>query len=137
VERAGAEMVVMIDDPGGESLRGKRPETWLCVDCGVNTAPGMLTREELEAALDEHGEAEQRLTATSEVYMVTDEVWRATGLDGMAGCLCIGCLERRIGRRLKPRDFTDHEFNEPHLPATLRLRERRGLQKRRGRRGAA
>jgi hypothetical protein len=39
------------------------------------------------------------------------------------GCLCIGCLEKRIGRRLKPKDFTDHPFNQ--LPGTPRLLNRR------------
>jgi hypothetical protein len=29
-------------------LRGKTPESWCCVDCGVNTAPGHPTREEME-----------------------------------------------------------------------------------------
>jgi len=39
------------------------------------------------------------------------------------GCLCIGCLENRIGRKLKPRDFTRHTFND--MPGTDRLLERR------------
>src|SRR5262249_55879031 len=29
--------------------RGKVPESWCCVDCGVNTAPGSKTRAEVEA----------------------------------------------------------------------------------------
>jgi hypothetical protein len=41
------------------------------------------------------------------------------------GCLCIGCLERRIGRVLKPHDFPDHVFNTS-LPGTSRLMERQG-----------
>jgi hypothetical protein len=40
------------------------------------------------------------------------------------GCLCIGCLEKRIGRRLIADDFADHPFNS--LPGTPRLMERRG-----------
>jgi hypothetical protein len=32
------------------SLEGVVPESWLCVDCGRNTAPGLLNRTELEAA---------------------------------------------------------------------------------------
>jgi hypothetical protein len=40
------------------------------------------------------------------------------------GCLCVGCLEKRIGRRLTPDDFDDHVFND--LPGTPRLMERRG-----------
>jgi hypothetical protein len=43
--------------------------------------------------------------------------------------LCIGCLEKRLGRRLKPKDFQrDHPFNAYHMPCTPRLRDRRGVQ---------
>ena len=45
------------------------------------------------------------MTHDQEVYIVTKEVWQATGLEGWGGCLGIGCLEKRIGRRLKPDDF--------------------------------
>jgi len=31
-------------------LRGKTPESWRCVDCGVNTFPGSLSRIEMERA---------------------------------------------------------------------------------------
>ena len=34
------------------SLRGMTPETWACVGCGVNTAPGCPTRAEFEEAFD-------------------------------------------------------------------------------------
>ena len=44
---------------------------------------------------------------------------------GYSGCLCIGCLEQRIGRKLMPMDFPDHVFNTD-LPGTPRLMERRG-----------
>jgi hypothetical protein len=45
----------------------------------------------------------------------------------MGGCLCIGCLEKRIGRELRPADFDrSHEFNQPDVPGTWRLLERRG-----------
>jgi len=44
----------------------------------------------------------------------------------MGGCLCIGCLERRLGRRLTPKDFSRrHPFNK--TPGTGRLIERRDL----------
>src|SRR5262245_2802938 len=33
-------------------LRGLMPEGWLCVDCGINTAPGMFNRAELEKAIE-------------------------------------------------------------------------------------
>ena len=41
-----------------------------------------------------------------EYYMVADEVWAASGLGKNDGMLCLGCLERRIGRELVPEDFT-------------------------------
>ncbi len=44
---------------------------------------------------------------------------------GYSGCLCIGCLEKRIGRRLTPEDFPDHVFNTS-IPGSPRLMERRG-----------
>jgi hypothetical protein len=35
-------------------------------------------------------------------------------------------LEKRLGRRLKPKDFKRGDaFNQPHLPCTPRLRSRR------------
>ena len=36
-------------------------------------------------------------------------------MEPYGGCLCIGCLEKRIGRKLKPKDFPDH-------PLTIRIR---------------
>jgi hypothetical protein len=61
-----------------------------------------------------------------EVYMVRDSVWKAAGLEPMGGCICIGCLEQRLGRRLSPKDFPRRDaFNS--LPGTERLIERRDL----------
>jgi hypothetical protein len=45
--------------------------------------------------------------AVTAVYMVTDELWASSGLDGWA---CFRCLEEAIGRRLVPADF------KPGLP---------------------
>jgi hypothetical protein len=117
---------VLHHDPDRTTFKGYASESWLCVDCGVNTAPGMPTRKEIDVAMLIGGEATLRIDDQSEVYVVTEEVWRATGLDGWGGCLCIGCLEKRIGRRLKPGDFLrDHEFNQ--LPGTRRLLKRRRI----------
>ena len=33
------------------NLTGVAPESWACIDCGINTAPGLLSREQLEQAL--------------------------------------------------------------------------------------
>ena len=118
------------------SLKGLTPESWLCVDCGVNTSPGMSTRVELEKAIAALGDAwdngdagvTQSLTSQSEVYTVRDRVWQAAGMEPMGGCLCIGCLEKRLGRLLRPKDFKRNSpFNSPVIPGTPRLLKRRGV----------
>jgi hypothetical protein len=65
-----------------------------CADCGLDT---------IEAG---------------EWYGVHDEIWlqawdHISRLPGQQ-ILCTGCLEKRIGRRLTPRDFTDAPTNDPH-----------------------
>ena len=58
-----------------------------------------------------------------EHYMVQNDIWKAYGAgDGM---LCIGCLEKRIGRKLRRQDFIDLPINEIN-PETqsLRLQDR-------------
>jgi hypothetical protein len=52
----------------------------LCGDCGKNTAEG-------------------------ECYMLSHELWAATGLNPDDGMLCLSCLETRIGRPLTIDDF--------------------------------
>jgi hypothetical protein len=47
-----------------------------------------------------------------EYYMVHDEVWADTGMAPDGGLLCVGCLERRLGRRLTPDDFTSCPLNK-------------------------
>ena len=54
--------------------------TFRCVDCGA----------------DKDGE----------YYMVSDELWAASGMAPNGGMLCLACLEQRIGRRLVKEDFT-------------------------------
>jgi hypothetical protein len=108
------------------------PVSWCCVDCGINTAPGFPTRAETWNAYKacaiktEDRVGTMEFTEHCEVYTVRDAVWRKAGMGDFDGCLCIGCLEKRIGRRLKPKDFIDHVFNSPGLPCTDRLRDRRG-----------
>jgi hypothetical protein len=114
-------------------LRGKVPESWRCIDCGVNTSPGNLSRVEMEMAYADQDAAGALLNKESisipfnescEVYSVRDSVWRAAGMKPMGGCLCIGCLEKRLGRALLAKDFLrNHPFNR--LPGTARLLERR------------
>ena len=117
-------------------LTGVTPETWRCIDCGINTAPGLPTRVEAEKILNDGLKLEKltgkkasipmTYTDACEVYMVRDAVWKAAGMDPWGGCLCIGCLEQRIGRRLRPKDFPRHHPFNRALPGTPRLMERQG-----------
>jgi hypothetical protein len=106
-------------------------ESWCCVDCGVDTAPGCSTRADVEEAYRSADYDPKKVgticfSADSEIYIVKDAIWKSAGMEGWGGCLCIGCLEHRIGRRLRPKDFPAHSFNDPDLPCTERLRGRRG-----------
>ena len=121
-------------------FKGRTPESWDCIDCGINTAPGLPGRVEMERRHNAAG-VMQKLTQADpasmtvvtytfdehcEVYTVRDSVWKAAGMEPMGGCLCIGCLEGRLGRRLIPKDFPGrHPFNS--LPGTERLIARRDL----------
>jgi hypothetical protein len=44
--------------------------------------------------------------------MLTDEVWHQAG--GADYCLCIACLEGRLGRELRRDDFTAVPVNDDH-----------------------
>jgi hypothetical protein len=73
---------------------------FLCRDCKVNTVP---------------------LEGDREYYEVTDGIWHAAGGygfgqsdNGVGGFyLCIGCLEKRLGRPLVRSDFKDYPANSP------------------------
>jgi len=113
-----------------EDFRGVAPESWNCIDCGRNTAPGHPTRLEIERAYKARAlrpDGELHLTISfddwTEVYSVHSSVWEAAGMSPKGGCLCIGCLEQRLGRQLHPTDFEDHPFND--MPGTSRLLARR------------
>jgi hypothetical protein len=107
-------------------LRGVYPETHRCADCGFDTAPGRPDRALAEVLLNLQGSSPMTLTWYDEMYMVRDTVWKAAGMEPWGGCLCVGCLEKRIGRKLGPKDFTKHEFNSPDIPASMRLCDRQG-----------
>ena len=77
----------------------------LCTDCGIDTtAP-----------------------TTTEWYMVKHDVWAESGMPE-EGFLCIGCLERRLGRILDSDDFFRCKLNYMIAigahPATARLLHR-------------
>lgn len=73
-----------------------------CMDCGVHTVKA------------------------GEYYMLTDRVW-AKVHDQYEGMLCIGCVEERLGRKLRASDFarcplnTNVRFKQYH---STRLRSR-------------
>jgi hypothetical protein len=49
-------------------------------------------------------------------YFVYNEVWAAAGLTRFdAGCFCIPCLERRLGRPLTAADFPPVPLNDPDV----------------------
>jgi hypothetical protein len=113
----------------------KMPESWLCVDCGRDTAPGVVNREQMEfirrssRGLPKWTRRQVLLPGprtgnnTCEIYTVRGTVWKAAGMERMGGCLCIGCLEARLGRTLTWQDFPDHVLNT--WPGTERLMDRR------------
>jgi hypothetical protein len=115
-------------------LYGLIPDSYICVDCGMDTWPGHKTRAEIEQSMRAAKAGKKwkgtKLTFTSEteVYYVHPQLWKASGIGFWNGCLCIGCLEKRIGRRLQPFDFmaerADGGFNDPSLPGTRRRFER-------------
>jgi hypothetical protein len=108
------------------SMIGLMSEHHLCIDCGFDTAPGCQGRIETELAFMDGMDSVMTISDQSESYMVKDKVWKAAGMEPWGGCLCIGCLEKRIGRRLRPKDFDrNHPFNDPRLPCSERLRQRR------------
>ena len=113
-------------------FRGTISESFCCIDCGYNTAPGSLTRAEAEQEVARQIKRGKRKwsfpcrhNSRSETYIVHDHVWKAAGVEPWGGVLCIGCLEKRIGRELTSIDFdADHPFM--WLPDTPRLLQRQG-----------
>ena len=126
-------------------LRGLISESHNCIDCGYDTHPGCPNRAEAEQMIRaqkakgiKNWGFPQTYNEHSEAYIVHDHVWKAAGMkpgtpnfsgkSGMmadySGCLCIGCLEKRIGRRLQRFDFPEHPFNNPRIPGTRRRFER-------------
>lgn len=62
-------------------------EAWdACLDCGIHT------------------------TDIGEYFMVQDTLWRKV-CPAPRAMMCIGCLEKRLGRELTPADFTDAPIN--------------------------
>jgi hypothetical protein len=110
--------------------RDPDPESWACIDCGFNTAPGLPTRSQMSKAFtiiakEREAKIDAYVDSSSEVYYVKPQTWKAAGIGVDGGCLCIGCLELRLGRNLTPKDFPEHPFNR--MTGTKRLLDRRGM----------
>jgi hypothetical protein len=67
--------------------------------------------------------ADVTFVTPDEYYMVRDALWLRANPEGV-GKLCVGCLEARLGRRLKPRDFIDSPVNQRFSAMSARLRSR-------------
>jgi hypothetical protein len=118
-------LTLTADDVAGAA--GDRTDSWACVDCGINTAPGIPNAERIRLEIAAFGSIKSTIDENSEAYIVRPRVWEAANMDGWGGCLCIGCLENRLGRRLKPKDFDrKHPFHS--FPGTARLLSRRGAE---------
>ena len=77
--------------------------THACSDCGVPTWP-------------------------FESFMTSNEIWVEGG--DVAGRLCVGCLEERLGRVLTPEDFPPLPANDDDECDSVRLRTRKGSGRR-------
>ncbi|MET9876549.1 hypothetical protein ABZZ36_18270 [Actinacidiphila glaucinigra] len=85
-----------------------------------------MTKDAWLAMTDQwqHDCADCRTDCSDERYMVHDEVWAAAGMCPF-GFLCIGCIERRLGRRLAAADFLDVPLNyAPGFRRSARLTRR-------------
>lgn len=69
------------------------------------------------------------MDTVTEWFMVRDDIWSSIGLHEHDAVLCVGCLERMLGRELVRGDFADVEINEPHEIMSDRLLSRLGLRK--------
>ena len=88
--------------------------TYHCKDCGMDTMPCT-------------GKRGCRRKGRSEYYMVRDKLWGTAGMK--RGFLCVGCLERRVGRRLRAKDFTPAPINDPSPWDTPRLAARKAARR--------
>ena len=84
---------------------GKQTDSFNCDDCGNDTSPS---------------------TGIAEYYMVADGVWQEGVAKGKpVDTLCIGCLEKRLGRELVAADFSGYPLNYMGAQSP-RLQIRRG-----------
>jgi hypothetical protein len=70
---------------------------FLCLDCKVDTGK-----------IGEH-------------YMLTDSTWYQIH-NSNQGMICLGCVEKRLGRKLVATDFNDSHVNRPQPGKTMSAR---------------
>jgi hypothetical protein len=76
---------------------------FICLDCQIDTSK-----------IGEH-------------YFIKTDLWLSV-VSSKKGMLCIGCLERRLGRKLTKNDFTKCYINNPKFSGmSKRLLNRLGL----------
>ena len=84
----------------GTDWLNDKPNGSFCMTCGVNTS-------------ERH-----------EYYMLLDEVWLQANHDSYEGMLCIGCVEARLRRKLRPSDFDPYWMAQFTGHRSLRLVDR-------------
>jgi hypothetical protein len=97
-----------------------------CVDCGTETTPFKKDGDGSGFVLQVADVTMRFQPRTWELYWVKDRVWAKAGMTETGGCLCVGCLENRLGRRLRPNDFDfKRDENLPGAWTSPRLAQRR------------
>ena len=81
-----------------------------CADCGAPTV--IVAPDDIDHIW---------APGACEWYMVRDHLWPRD-----CEYLCVGCLEARLGRELRPADFASVPVNRPSPRMTPRLRNRLG-----------
>ena len=78
--------------------------------------PDLLTEERIFCAdCTAEGRA-FNVVSEGHYCMLRDPLWRSLGMAGyFSGVLCLGCIERRLGRRLSLRDFVMSRSNADRL----------------------
>jgi len=87
------------------------PKSWLCDDCGEDLGGRMPTRDKLtDVTIDIFGP----YILSKKIKIVRPAVWAEAGAPPDVSWLCDDCLEKRLGRRLRPEDYEPKEWLEDH-----------------------
>lgn len=89
-------------------MRTKPPADAPCMDCGTDTTP---CRNAQNCPHHKRHQCRHNSPLPWEWYMIEDDLWAAIVGPGARGFLCIGCLERRLGRQLNRADFSHRPVN--------------------------